>query len=416
MIKNRLLEKLFKNPFLKNPFTIASLALVFLFALSFSYGSRPPRGRALTKSPLLWAKLDGSLTDEVSSGSSFAYSPGKPSTASGISLKEGDNIQYSRGTAIDAGNSIYENWNPNQGTMNVWVEPNWNGGDNEAHWIWSADSGRIDTADANLQAYFKFDEGSEKFAFDSSSNSNVGYLHGPALSFDGGDYVNLSSTTGLDASVVSVEAWIKTSSDTSQTIFCATSSFANDYCLKLYSSGNVGFYIGPSNTDAKYVTGNWANGVWHHIVAVRDANIANVKIYIDGQIKSLSDPASELTLYNYTRIGARYIYEYFNGQIDEVRIYNRALSATEVGQHYAGTFANESGLVGYWNMDENQGQTVADSSGNGNNGTLGADSGSSTDDPTWVNYAPRWTEEGRFGEAVVFDGSDDELEINDINF
>ncbi|MFH0856996.1 MAG: hypothetical protein V1860_03805, partial [bacterium] len=66
------------------PIIAASLSLVFLFLLSYSYGSRPPRKRNLTTTPLLWAKLDGTLTDENSSGSTFAYSPGKPATETGV--------------------------------------------------------------------------------------------------------------------------------------------------------------------------------------------------------------------------------------------------------------------------------------------------------------------------------------------
>ncbi|MFQ6097151.1 MAG: LamG-like jellyroll fold domain-containing protein [Armatimonadota bacterium] len=45
--------------------------------------------------------------------------------------------------------------------------------------------------------------------------------------------------------------------------------------------------------------------------------------------------------------------------------------------------ASYGSLVGYWKFDEGTGQTCADSSGNGNNGTLGSDSSVQTEDPTW---------------------------------
>ena len=72
---------------------------------------------------------------------------------------------------------------------------------------------------------------------------------------------------------------------------------------------------------------------------------------------------------------------YFDGSIDDVRVYNRALSSSEVAKLYlaGGGKANvspskpiSSGLVGYWNFDGKNmtNSTSTDSSGNGNNGTL----------------------------------------------
>lgn len=60
----------------------------------------------------------------------------------------------------------------------------------------------------------------------------------------------------------------------------------------------------------------------------------------------------------------------FAGQVDEVRIYSRVLSDTEIGEHYAETFNNESNLAGLWHFDEGSGATLTDSSGNGNTGTI----------------------------------------------
>ncbi len=86
---------------------------------------------------------------------------------------------------------------------------------------------------------------------------------------------------------------------------------------------------------------------------------------------------------------------YSNGfacALDEVAIYNTCIDSD-------GTFANEvyngginydhltndyaSNLVGYWKMNEGSGTTIADASGNGNNGTFGAISGQTTAFPIW---------------------------------
>ena len=63
--------------------------------------------------------------------------------------------------------------------------------------------------------------------------------------------------------------------------------------------------------------------------------------------------------------------EGFIGQIDEVRIWKRALTQTEIRNNMSKKLAGtESGLVAYYKMDEGTGTIVEDSSPNSNNGTL----------------------------------------------
>ena len=89
-------------------------------------------------------------------------------------------------------------------------------------------------------------------------------------------------------------------------------------------------------------------------------------------------------------IGARYedgtawAY-YFNGLIDEVRIWNVARTQDEIqaamSHHLEGT---EEGLVGYWRMDEGSGQMLVDYSYNGNHGQLGSTADVDASDPAWL--------------------------------
>lgn len=76
---------------------------------------------------------------------------------------------------------------------------------------------------------------------------------------------------------------------------------------------------------------------------------------------------------------------YFDGLIDEVRLYNRALSPNEVQQLY--NWAPEP--VGWWKLDENTGTTANDSSGNDNSATL-------TNSPSWTV--------GKYSSGVLFSG------------
>jgi hypothetical protein len=103
-------------------------------------------------------------------------------------------------------------------------------------------------------------------------------------------------------------------------------------------------------------------------------------VYVDGtEIDRYSVATSIISGSSSLFIGQRYGYsERFQGIIDEVAIYNRALSAAEVGRVYrmAGRLTTESvraksgGLVGHWSFDNDDGDTVIDSSPNGNHGRL----------------------------------------------
>ena len=82
---------------------------------------------------------------------------------------------------------------------------------------------------------------------------------------------------------------------------------------------------------------------------------------------------------------------HFNGLIDEVRVYDRALSAEKLGTN------SREGLVACWTFDEGDGQVAGDSSSKGNHGAIqGA---------TWV--------EGKSGKALRFDGVDDYVKVPD---
>jgi len=88
-----------------------------------------------------------------------------------------------------------------------------------------------------------------------------------------------------------------------------------------------------------------------------------MKIFINGSLNNSRAVSGNIipTVANLI-IGTRDAY--FNGIIDEVRIYNRALSPEEIRFHYS-----RGGPVAYWKFDEGQGTKVYDLSGNNNNGT-----------------------------------------------
>ncbi len=124
-----------------------------------------------------------------------------------------------------------------------------------------------------------------------------------------------------------------------------------------------------------------SNNHWHHIVATQTGTTAS--LYVDGVLVNTATVAAIGNGSGPIYIGRYNSGYYFNGSIDDVRIYNRALSAQEVQQLYklgGGTIAQSNpvtlstGLVGYWPFDGSDTNwstgITKDISGNGNNGTL----------------------------------------------
>jgi hypothetical protein len=89
-------------------------------------------------------------------------------------------------------------------------------------------------------------------------------------------------------------------------------------------------------------TTSLADGSWHHVVAVRDATADKLRLYVDGVLEAgpLTDPttggfASEGAPVNAGWINLSGAFRY-QGNVDEIALYDRALSDTEVAEHYLG--------------------------------------------------------------------------------
>jgi hypothetical protein len=99
---------------------------------------------------------------------------------------------------------------------------------------------------------------------------------------------------------------------------------------------------------------------------------------------------------------------WWGGKIDNVRIYNYARTPAQVAYDY-----NRGGPVGWWKMDECQGSTIFDSSGNGNNGAWSGSGGSQTSAGTCTATGTAWGNgaTGKFNSSLNFDGTDDYVSV-----
>jgi len=205
---------------------------------------------------------------------------------------------------------------------------------------------------------------------------------GSALDFDGsnGVYIEGSGGTGSVLNIynsnLTLSAWVKPATVPAQgTIVARYKTLAGAYRLGI-SSGTA--YI---NTYLKY-SGHWflnggsvlEAGTWYHVVGVFDRYAGIGHVYING-IEDAKGTLGPNPLSNdaITRIGCRQDTSdsTFNGLIDDVRIYNRALSSEEILEiMHTRPGGDDPSLVAYWDFDEGEGEIVGDSSGNGNDGTV----------------------------------------------
>jgi hypothetical protein len=200
--------------------------------------------------------------------------------------------------------------------------------------------------DNTLVGYWSFDSYNSTGVFDNSSYGNFGTFtggigssnisqgaRGNGLSFDGdGDYVNSISNLGISGNFT-LSAWIyPTNVDGYHRIIA---SRFNDYSL-LLNRNKVAYQI-LNTGHANLSVGSINTNVWTHVLVSFDSSSGRIKFYIDG-VEDLSEHTDlrvpsgiEVTFVNIGSTGAG---QYFNGSIDEVMIFNRTLSATEISALY----------------------------------------------------------------------------------
>lgn len=271
-----------------------------------------------------------------------------------------------------------------------------------------------------LVGYWPMDEGSGLAAGDASGNGNNGTLtgttwvngkHGKALSFDGSTnkvIISNSSSLNISGSTITVSVWFKASNLSGKKILLTKGSYGYHWNYGI-GFDNYNLMFRHDNGDITSTAVSVSLNTWHNFTGVYSGG--NNYYYFDGVlIDTKSDQGwSEQLGDKQLTIGAAYtlnsgIYsEFFSGLIDDIRIYNRALSQTEISKLYSSgqvsrKQVSNSGLVGYWSMNEGSGTKISDSSGNGVGGTItGA---------TWVN--------GKRGKALSFDGISNKVSGGDV--
>lgn len=285
-------------------------------------------------------------------------------------------------------------------------------------------------SDAGLLSYYKMSNGSGAVLSDNQiAGTYSGTLSGGytwvasgafadnrnALDFDGSnDYVDCGNSASVQRNGTqsfTVEAWVK---PTGGVWVAAVSKFVHTasqegYSLEIFSDNKVALLYGNNWSDWNATTSTTAltSGVWSHIAATYDGT--TVKIYINGDLSQsatwtngVTDSGTDLL------IGSRSGTTFYSGQLDEVRVWTIARTATELRESMAKTLAgNEAGLAAYYRLDELDGNTVYDLSNNANNSTLtnmdaATDWVASDAFNTWIGgNSTSWFDAGNWSKGTV---------------
>lgn len=211
-------------------------------------------------------------------------------------------------------------------------------------------SGLVLWLDAGLQSSYP---GSGTTWTDLSGLSNTGTLtngptynssNGGSIVFDGSDdYVNCGSNSSLSLNSMTISAWIRASTDSTnyRGIIMDESVGGSPWNYRLYLNISNGFVIYDINGGGSgAVTSNFGvnNNQWYYLCGTRSAVGGTMSLYINGVLNNTStDGSTRTTLGNSVWIGRS---PYLNGSypfignISQVSIYNRALTAAEISQNY----------------------------------------------------------------------------------
>ena len=193
------------------------------------------------------------------------------------------------------------------------------------------------------------------YAFDGNARDSAGGLHGTAVGAPSyvagqqgqalslntgaiiGDYIEISGYPGiLGTGAVTVAAWINTDSDVTGTLVGWGPNVDGQRFGFRLDQGRLRTENAGGNVQEMSVIND---GTWHHVAVTIQANATvsypEVKVWVDGlddSIPTVDSQAYDLTADLDVRIGSRPASDdrYYIGQIDELYLYDRALSAAEI--------------------------------------------------------------------------------------
>ncbi len=201
------------------------------------------------------------------------------------------------------------------------------------------------------------------------------------------DFVKIADNNNLDFGAgqdFTLEAWINPNRTTGlNAILDKSADSGDDSNYRFYVRNDKLSFWSIESSDV-IGTSTVKSGEWSHVAVSYDASTDLMTFYINGEQDGPARSVTSIGDINAgaLRIGADTVAEqaspadrWFNGMIDDVRIWNDARTAEEIQANYDQLVSTGDNLVGHWTFDTTDGSTVTDRSGNNLTGTLtnGAD-------------------------------------------
>lgn len=205
---------------------------------------------------------------------------------------------------------------------------------------------------------------------------------GYAMFFDGSTYVETDNYKGIQGSAArTIDAWIKTETANGEICSWGTDRSGEKWVFRINDNGTIRVEVNGGNI---YGTTNVLDNKWHHVACVLDGNkVSNIKLYVDGELETNGN-VTDLninTTNNYNvRISRGVNNRYFAGNIDEVRIWNKALSAAEIKSiQRQASVGLDTRIEMYYRFNDQNGNRV-------NDFFLGGDSATIIGTPRYTSY------------------------------
>ena len=210
------------------------------------------------------------------------------------------------------------------------------------------------TEQSNAFAGTSFNTGEQVLYLDFSAGGGGEYDYAPSFTATGTNYFDVTSSSSLKISKFSLAAWFKTSTDFGSEAFIVnkggigsdSSGQNQNYQISMNSGEQikVGFETGTGADFFVSSVNKYNDNQWHYAVVTYDGT--TIRLYVDGvqvATKSTGGASPETSGTKPVRVAANSrvtppTSNFFIGNVDEVRIWNRAISSSEVTNAFAGTF------------------------------------------------------------------------------
>ena len=186
--------------------------------------------------------------------------------------------------------------------------------------------------------------------FDLSGKGNHGTIYGACwkslpsghsvLSFDGvDDWIDCGNDESLNITEeITVEVWVKDSGYANESRYDVVvskgeyGSYTPYAIFRRYEVGEFEFFLGNGDNRVELIIAGLGTK-WSHLVGTYNNGV--VELYLNGELKRTGSLSPPLNISSQTvKCGGGYTDRFFNGLIGEVRVYNRALSASEIRELY----------------------------------------------------------------------------------